>query len=86
MAILHFEKTSHLKRNYGTVNDGFVDLQDEGSNTNASDYNYDGYNIEITDKVNEVTKGQWVYGHMNEGKWIRVYVCLFFPHVNKIQF
>ena len=35
----------------GTVNDGFVDFEDERSNTNASDYNYGGYTLEITDMV-----------------------------------
>jgi hypothetical protein len=34
-----------------TVNDGFVDLESEGSNSNAWDYNYDGYTLEITDIV-----------------------------------
>ena len=35
----------------GTVNDGCVDLENEVSNTNACDYNYGGYTLEITDKV-----------------------------------
>jgi hypothetical protein len=39
----------------GTVNDGCVDLENEGSNINACDYSYDGYTLEITDKVRIVT-------------------------------
>ena len=37
--------------NCKTLNDGFVDLDNGGSNSSACDYNYVGYTLEITDKV-----------------------------------
>merc|ERR1712228_624992 len=43
--------SSEDSRRSGTPNDGFSGLQDERPNTNICDYRYDGYTLEITDKV-----------------------------------